>query len=79
MEIRQRRIRVVPPRVSSLLLVIAGVAVTHIGHQPWPARGLSPDARATILRNVVQVESVLVPVPKPTTGTDPEGAHGRCR
>jgi len=30
-----------------------------------------PDARAAILSNVVQVESGLVPVPKPATGTDP--------
>ena len=45
--------------------------VDGLGHGFLTAYLAVPDARATILRNVVQVESGLVPVPKPETGTDP--------
>jgi len=45
--------------------------VDTLGHGFQTAYLAVPDARATILRNVVQVESGLVPVPKPETGTDP--------
>ena len=45
--------------------------VDGLGHGFQTAYLAVADARATILRNVVQVESGLVPVPKPETGTDP--------
>lgn len=64
-------VRFLYPNTLPANATIGTSTVDSLGHGFQTAYLTVPEARAAIARNVVNVESGLVPTPKPETGTDP--------
>jgi hypothetical protein len=64
-------VRFLYPSTLPANATIGTTEVDNLGHGFQTEYLAAPEARATIARNIVNVESGLVPVPKTETGTDP--------